>query len=100
MLGITFGLLITLILLLIIYVKFKKHRLNNNEHNNKDDILLDYLTPLTIKQLPLHFNELKENPVRLKAEYTQLVLEPGTTAHARLPINKRKNRYIDILPCK
>lgn len=96
---ITFVILFALALLLFIYVKFKKRNFMEDKYNKKEDILLDCLTSFTMKQIPLHYGELKEKPMKLRAEYTRLIFEPGSTVIANMPINKKRNRYVDILPC-
>lgn len=101
-LSLVFSVLIILLAAVLINSKLKRHNKKENDVCEKraENISLELLQNIPIKQIPSYYTNLKKNPSRLKTEYSELICEPGGTTYATLAINKKKNRYIDVLPCK
>lgn len=98
-LGVIFGILISVILLFI-FIKYKtQYKKEDGSSSKKEEILLELSKPITAEQFRMYYSDLKENPSKIRNEYSDLAFTAGSTSIANLPINKKKNRYIDILPC-
>jgi hypothetical protein len=62
--------------------------------------------PVLLKKFPEYCAQMLETPTRLRSEYQLLatlsadISEANSCVNGQLPENRRKNRYINILPCK
>jgi hypothetical protein len=62
--------------------------------------------PVLLKKFPEYCTQMLDTPTRLGSEYQLLatlsadISEANSFANGQLPENRRKNRYINILPCK
>lgn len=103
-LGLVFGILGVLLLLLLIFLlrrKWKKARYENDPFGGDREALP---TAIPIKNFSAHYDDLKQHINKLKQEFSLLETR---SAENSLPVtvalledNKKKNRYINILPCK
>ena len=62
--------------------------------------------PVLLKKFPEYCAQMMDTPTRLGSEYQLLatlsadISEKNSCDNGQLPENRRKNRYINILPCK
>lgn len=101
-LGIVFGVIGAVILLIFVYLLWRRRQRKTVATSSENTPLVP--RPISVKQFPKHYHDVKENLNKLKAEYSligSLSSEDAPTCYnAKLLTNKRKNRYTDILPCK
>ena len=103
-LGVVFGVLGALLLLLLIFLlrrKWKKAHYENDPFGADREALP---TTVPIKDFPAHYDDLKQHINKLKQEFSLLETKSAENSLvvtvALLEDNKKKNRYINILPCK
>jgi len=62
--------------------------------------------PVLLKKFPEYCAQMLDTPTRLGSEYQLLatlsadISDANSCVNGQLPENRRKNRYINILPCK
>lgn len=89
----------TLLLFTIFYLRRKQLHVEVKRIRNISNNIPLFPKPIPVKQFPLYYADVKDNSIQIKTEFKELNCEPPSITAATLPVNKKKNRYVDILPC-
>lgn len=78
--------------------------ITEKKQNVEDNLEYQLLIPIPVKKFLTHCNNILNSNEKLKEEFQMLISLSEdiklTSDIALLPHNRKKNRYVNILPCK